>query len=136
MTACWGHMGVVWGAGKGRPTAIVYVRPNRYTKEFMDREGAFTLSVLGNEYKKQMAYLGTHSGRNEDKIEVTGLTPVFDDDTAFFEEAKLVVVCKTIYRAPLVEEGFIDNTLVSENYPKKDFHDMYIGEIIDVFVQK
>lgn len=107
-----------------------------YTKEFMDREGAFTLSVLGNEYKKQMAYFGTHSGRNEDKIEVTGLTPVFDDDTVFFEEAKLVVVCKIIYRAPLVEEGFIDNTLVSENYPKKDFHDMYIGEIIDVFVQK
>lgn len=38
MTACWGHIGAIWGKGKGLPTAVIYVRPQRYTKEFIDHE--------------------------------------------------------------------------------------------------
>lgn len=134
MTACWGHLGAIWGHGKGLPTSIVYIRPQRYTKEFMDREEYYTLSFFDKPYKKALAYLGTHSGRNEDKIKQTNLTPVFYENTTYFQEAKLVLVCRKLYSAPLIENGFFDKTLIEDNYPQKDFHTMYIGEIVKVFV--
>lgn len=136
MTASWGHMGSIWGHGGGTPTTCVYVRPQRYTKEFMDREQLYTLCVFPPEYKKVLGYLGSHSGRDEDKVAKTGLTPVFADGTTFFAEAKLVLVCRKLYRAPLVEEGFVDKAIVEDNYPNRDFHDLYIGEILKVYVNE
>ena len=133
MTASWGHMGSIWGAGRGLPTTSVYVRPQRYTKEFMDRENLYTLSFFPG-YKKELAYLGAHSGRDEDKIAKTGLTPSFGDGFTFFAEANLVLVCRKLYRAPLKEEGFIDKDTMEYNYPNRDFHDLYIGEIVKVLV--
>ena len=133
MTVSWGHLGAIWGHGKGKPTAIVYVRPQRYTKIFMEKETYFTLSVFSPEYKKALGYLGTHSGKYENKIEKVGLTPVFCDETTCFKEAKLVFVCKKLYAAPLIEHGFLDKTIITDNYPEKDFHTAYIGEIIKVY---
>lgn len=129
MTVSWGGIGELWG----KDVTFVFVRPQRYTKEFIDREEYFTLSVFPSEYKKQLGYLGSHSGRDGDKIAHCGLTPVFSGETTYFEQAKLVLICKKLYRAPVKEEFFIDKSVVSEYYPKKDFHDMYIGEITEVF---
>lgn len=136
MTASWGHMGAILGTNKGLPTATVYIRPSRYTKEFVDREEYFTLSFFGNEYKRQLAYLGTHSGRDEDKVAKVGLEPTFEDNTTYFKDANLVLICRKIYRAPLVEDGFLDRSLITENYPERDFHTMYIGEIKKVLVKE
>lgn len=130
MTVSWGHLGAIWGSGL--PTAVVYVRPQRYTKEFMDKEEFFTLSVLGQEFKKQLAYLGSHSGRDEDKIKETGLTPAFNHNTVYFDEAEMVLVCRKLYHAPLVEEGFVDKSIIDESYPNRDFHEMYVGEIVEI----
>lgn len=137
MTASWGHLGAVWErpggkAHMGLPTAVVYVRPQRYTKELLDREDIFTLSVFDKSYRKALAYMGTHSGRDGDKITEAGLTPEFVDGTVCFAEAEMVFVCRKLYHAPLLEDGFVDLTLVENNYPKKDFHEMYVGEIIKV----
>lgn len=135
MTACWGHIGAIWGHGRGLPTAMVYIRPQRYTKEFVDREEYYTLSFFSNDYKRQLAYLGSHSGRDEDKVAKVGLTPEFDMDTTYFNEADMVFICRKIYRAPLKEEGFLDKQIMEDNYPLKDFHDMYVGEIVKVLVK-
>lgn len=132
MTISWGHLGSIWGSNM--PTAVVYVRPQRYTKEFVDREELFTLTVFPKEYHQQLAYLGTHSGRDEDKVAKAGLTPVFGEGYTTFAEAKLTLVCRKLYRAPLLEEGFIDKKVMEASYPKRDFHDMYIGEIVKAFV--
>lgn len=136
MTASWGHMGAIWGHGGGTPTTCVYVRPQRYTKEFMDREPLYTLCFFPPEYKKALGYLGSHSGRDEDKVAKMGLTPVFADGTTFFAEADLVIVCRKLYRAPLLEECFVDKEIVEDNYPNRDFHDLYIGEILKVYVKE
>ena len=136
MTASWGHLGSIWGQGGGLPTAVAYVRPQRYTKEFMDREELFTLSFFPEEYKKALGYLGSHSGRDEDKVAKTGLTPLFGEGYTAFAEAKLVLVCSKLYRAPLKEEHFLDARLVERNYPQRDFHDMYIGEVVKVLVKE
>ncbi len=136
MTASWGHLGSIWGHGGGMPTAVIYVRPQRYTKQFVDREEYFSLSVFPAVYKKALGYLGSHSGRDEDKVAIAGLTPEFSEETTWFKEAKLVLVCRKLYRAPIVEEGFIDKKVLDDAYPKRDFHDMYVGEIVKVLVSE
>ena len=80
MTASWGHLGSIWGHGGGLPTAVIYLRPQRYTKEFVDREELFTISVFPEEYKKDLGYLGVVSGRDSDKVSATKLTPVYEED--------------------------------------------------------
>ena len=47
MTASWGGLGVIWG----KPSATAYIRQSRYTKEFVDREELFTLSVFDESFR-------------------------------------------------------------------------------------
>ena len=136
MTASWGHLGSIWGHGGGLPTSVIFIRPQRFTKEFVDREEYYTLSFFGPEYKKTLGYLGSHSGRDGDKVAAAGLTPVFLEDTTAFAEAKLVLVCRKLYRAPLLEEGFLDKAILEDCYPNRDLHDMCIGEICKVYVSE
>ncbi len=136
MTASWGHLGSMWGHGGGLPTAVIYLRPQRYTKEFVDREELFTLSVFPEEYKKDLGYLGRTSGRDGDKVAATGLTPVFEGEYTYFAQAKLVLVCRKLYQSTLREEGFHDKSILTDHYPNRDLHDMYIGEIVKVLVQE
>lgn len=79
--------------------------------------------------------MGSHSGRDEDKAANAGLTPIFAEETTYFAEASMVFICRKLYHAPLQETGFVDKHLIDENYPLKDFHEMYIGEIIKVLVE-
>lgn len=132
MTASWGHLGSMWGHGGGLPTAVIYLRPQRYTKEFVDREELFTLSIFPEEYKKDLGYLGRTSGRDGDKVSATGLTPVFEGDYTYFAQAKLVLVCRKLYQGTLKEEGFHDKSILTDHYPNRDLHEMYIGEIVKV----
>ncbi len=129
MTASWGHFGSLWGNGGGLPTAVIYVRPQRYTKEFLDREDYFTLSFFPEEHHKALGYLGSHSGRDSDKIAEAGLTPVFDGKGIWFEEHQLSLVCRKLYHAPLVREGFVDTSILPSCYPNDDLHEMYIGQV-------
>ena len=136
MTASWGHLGSIWGHGGGLPTAVIYLRPQRYTKTFVDREELFTLSVFDEEYKKDLGLLGRVSGRDCDKVAQTSLTPVFEEGTTYFAQAKLVLVCRKLYRGTLTAEGFCDPGILTEHYPKGDLHDMYIGQILKVLVKE
>ena len=86
----------------------------------MDSEEYFSLSYFGNDYKKDLAYLGSHSGKEGDKVKNTSLIPVFSDNTVYFNEAKLVFICKKIYTAEITEDGFIDKTIIEDNYKNKD----------------
>ena len=136
MTIAWGHFGALWekkiGTKKVRtPTCIVYVRPQRYTRKFMDHEDYYTINYLGNN-KRALAYLGSRSGRDEDKLAKIGLTPEFGYGTTYIKEAKMVFVCKKIYQDTLKEENFIDQDILDFCYPNRDFHDMYVGEVVQI----
>ncbi|MDD7009348.1 MAG: flavin reductase family protein [Bullifex sp.] len=137
MTVSWGHIGSIWDGGNGKhnmPTVLCYVRPSRYTKVFMDSEEYFTLSHFPEEYRKALNYLGSHSGRSENKVQTAGLTPVFYENTTYFAEADLVFVCRKLYVQEMTEAGFQDRDLITRNYPRKDFHTLYIGEIVKVLM--
>lgn len=125
MTAAWGGLGVMWN----KNVAYIVVRPQRYTKEFVDFADSFSLSFFNGEIKDKLAYLGTVSGRDEDKITKSGLTAIFEDNIPYFEEAKLVLFCKKLFISEFKEDNFIDKEIMNKNYPNKDFHTLYIGEI-------
>ncbi len=130
MTASWGGVGVMWN----KPAATVYIRPQRYTKEFVDREETFTLSFLPQEYREQLVYCGRTSGRDEDKIAHCGFTVEESPwGTPYFAEAELVLVCRKLYRQTLTPDSFLDQELIGKNYPNNDFHDMYIAEIVEAY---
>ncbi|MBQ5848183.1 MAG: flavin reductase family protein [Treponema sp.] len=125
MTASWGGVGILWN----KPVATIYVRPQRYTKEFIDNEEYFSLCVLPEEYRQILNYCGTKSGRDEDKIAETKLTIDESEKAPIFKESRLVLICKKLYAQDLTEQSFIDKSLVEKNYKAKDFHTMYIAEI-------
>ena len=125
MTASWGGVGLL--GNKHLPT--IYVRPQRYTKEFIDNEEYFSLCVLPEEYRQILNYCGTKSGRDEDKIAETKLTIDESEKAPIFKESRLVLICKKLYAQDLTEQSFIDKSLVEKNYKAKDFHTMYIAEI-------
>lgn len=135
MTASWGHLGSIWGHGGGKPTAVVFIRPTRYTKKFVDENEYFSLSFFDEEYRKDLSYLGTVSGRDEDKVSKTKLSPVFNEKAVYFSEANLVLVCRKLYKQELKEECFIDKKVMDDSYPLRDFHTMYIGEIEEVYIK-
>ena len=121
---------------KGRKVAIDIVKANIFAVAIMIVAASyFTLCVMDKSFKKQMAYLGSVSGRDEDKIAKAGLTPVYADNTVYFEEAKLVLVCKKLYQSELQESGFLYQDTIDANYPQRDFHTMYVGKIEKVLVR-
>lgn len=126
MTASWGGLGVIWN----KNVAYIFVRKSRYTKEFIDNSDSFSLSFFDTEkHRKTLTYLGKVSGRNEDKIAVSGLNVEHEGHTPYFAEASTVLICKKLSCHSLSPEGFIDGTIDSASYKDKDYHDMYIGEI-------
>lgn len=79
--------------------------------------------------------MGSHSGKNGNKVKEAGLNPIELENTVGFEEAEMIFVCKKIYQQRLVEEGFIEKSIVKENFPEKDFHETYVGEILKILVR-
>ncbi len=133
MTASWGGLGVLWG----EPVATAYVRPQRYTKEFIDREKYFSLSFYSEEYRKALALCGAKSGREIDKVKECNFTVEYGlGDTPYFAEAELVLICEKQYADELKPEKFIDTAAAEKWYPRKDWHTMYIGKIVEVLRKK
>lgn len=128
MTASWGGLGIMWG----KPVAFVVIRPQRYTKEFVDASNTFSLTFFSHEYNKQLGYLGRVSGREEDKITNSGLTLVDNDETPYFEEGKLVLKLKKLFAEPLQKSSWLDPSILEKWYPEEDYHVLYIAEVEEV----
>ena len=128
MTASWGGVGFLWN----KNIVYIFIRPQRYTKEFIDQSNTFSLSFFDETYRKTLSYLGSVSGKDEDKIENAKLTVTHIEQTPAFAEANRTIICKKIYEQTLDSSHFIDESLDQVNYPNKDYHIMYIGEILKV----
>ncbi|QEH67178.1 flavin reductase [Cellulosilyticum sp. ST5] len=125
MTASWGGLGIMWN----KKVAYIFIRPQRYTREFVDSADRLSISVLPNSYRKELGYLGRVSGRDEDKISKANLTVKQYEDVPYFDEARLTLICKKLYAQALKEECFIDKGIIDEWYPERDYHIMYVVEI-------
>ena len=133
MTASWGFAGIMWN----KPSVIAAVRPQRYTMEFIENNDYFTFSFYGDN-KKIHAVCGKKSGRDINKEKECNLTKVVDENTGaiYFKEARLVFICKKQYVSSLNKEGFLNNNIPNEVYKENDYHNMIIGEIVDVLIKE
>ena len=129
MTASWGGVGVIWG----KPSATCYIRHSRYTKEFVDKSEYFTLTFLKDGHRDALSLLGSESGRDMDKMHDSGLTSIFVDGQPAFEEAELVLVCRKRCKSEIAPEDILQQEIIDNNYADRDFHTMYIGEIVAAY---
>lgn len=132
MTAAWGGFGVMWG----KNVAYIVLRPQRYTKEFIDNSDTFSLTFFDNSFKKTLSYLGTKSGRDEDKIKNSNLTLIHTDEVPLFEEATIALLCKKLYAQDFKPECFTAPELNEKWYPDADHHTLYIAEITKLLVKE
>lgn len=141
-TVSWGSMGNIWGPNGGDiSTVTVYIHPARYTQEFMAKYDTFTVSFFPESYRKALGYLGSRSGRDENKVANSGLTPVAAGDGVTFKEAELTFVCKKLYEhqfdeaylAERVKDYYASNPAVytQAGHDRWEPHYMYIGEVVD-----
>lgn len=131
MTVSWGGIGELWG----KDVCFVFVRPQRYTYEFIEKNDYFSLSFFGGEYKKELGICGSKSGRDIDKMAETGFTPVYFYNAVGFEQAKVNIVLKKVACQDMNPDGFMDESIM-KNYANNDFHKVYVGEIVKVLVEE
>jgi flavin reductase (DIM6/NTAB) family NADH-FMN oxidoreductase RutF len=126
MTVGWGGLGCLWD----RPVALAGVKPGRYTFEFLERFPEFTLCHFPAQYRKALLYLGTHSGRQGDKIAASGLTPAASTLVAApcFAEADLVIECVQLYVDDYKPEGARDESLRAGARSGRE-HRLVYGEV-------
>ena len=131
-TIGWGSLGSIWHGEHGAmPIATIYIHPDRYTLEFLQKYDHFTVSFFGEEYRPALSYLGSHSGRDGDKVSAAGLTPVPMGESVTFREAELSFLCKKLYGAQFRRECFAPE--INEGiYKNWEPHWMFIGGITEV----
>jgi flavin reductase (DIM6/NTAB) family NADH-FMN oxidoreductase RutF len=132
MTASWGALGELWG----KDVSFIFVRPQRYTFEFVNAHPLYSVAFFDASWKKALGIAGAKSGRDIDKAAETGLTPiVFPDGVIGFEEATEVISCRKLYAHDFDPAQFLESFIEKSCYPDKDYHRMFIGEVTNLWVK-
>lgn len=131
MTASWGGYGVMWN----KEVVFVVIRPQRYTKEFVDNTESFSLTFFDKKYLKDLSYLGTVSGREDNKISKVGFNILLEENVPYFKEAHSVIFAKKLFVQRLSETSFLDKNIIDKIYPNKDFHYLYIAEVTKILIK-
>ena len=126
MTIAWGGMGTLWRV----PVLQIFIRPNRYTFKFLEENEYFTVSFYDKKYKKALGIMGSKSGKDFDKVQLTGLTPKFLENGITYEEATETYVCKKIYMKEMDKSKFPEK--VSDMYKDEPAHYVIFGELVNV----
>lgn len=124
MTASWGGLGVLWN----KNVFFCFVRPQRYTYEFIEESDNISLSFFGEEYRDALIFCGRNSGKDVDKLKETGLTAFNQDGKIGFEQAERIIFGKKLYAGEIQPQGFISDE-IHKHYENHDYHIMYICEI-------
>jgi flavin reductase (DIM6/NTAB) family NADH-FMN oxidoreductase RutF len=137
MTAAWGGLGVLWG----KNVAFAFIRPQRHTFQFANQNPLFTLSFFDASRRRALEVAGGNSGRDTDKAAEAGITPIVftggpADGAIGFEEATEIILCRKLYIHDFDPASFTDPAVDHGVYPDKDYHRMYIAEILGLRVKK
>lgn len=132
MTASWGGLGIMWG----KQAAYIVIRDSRYTKEFVDAADTLSLSFFTEQFRPVLKYLGTVSGRSEDKVTNSKLTVQHHNHTPYFEEADTVFLCKKMFAQKLSKDNFLLPDIETTWYKDSDYHVLYILEVTDILTKQ
>lgn len=135
MTASWGGIGWLWN----KPVAFIFIRPERFTHDFIEANDRLTLSFYDDEYRKALQICGSKSGRDINKTEATGLTPeTLESGAITFGEARMTLDCRKLFKSPMKANDFVDKSLLERWYndkPGGGLHDIYIVEIENIYTK-
>lgn len=135
MTISWGGTGTYMSL----PITNIYIRQERYTKKFFDEQQLYTVCWFPESMKKELGYMGNHSGRDEDKYAKTGLKPIEIDGTMAIEQATRIMICKKMFDGPIDPKNICPcenkERYFDKNNPK-DFHTMYMGQVLKILEKK
>ncbi len=138
MTIGWGTLGIQWG----KPIFTVFVRESRHTKALLDKNPEFTINVpLTEDCKEILAFCGTKSGRDVDKVQALGLQLEEPRTISVpgIRQLPLILECKVIYRQDQDPEAIAPENL-KRYYPpffpdgRGDFHTAYYGQVLDCYI--
>ena len=137
MTASFGGMGILFE----KPATWCFLRANRYTLEKIRENQTYTMSYFPEDYKEQVIFFGTKSGRASDKMRETKLTAVATPSgLPTYAEARLVLECRLIEVTTVGPDDFLTQegrAFVEDGYrDAKDYHKLVFGEITKVWVKK
>ncbi len=146
MTVGWGTLGDIWG----NPVITCYVRPDRYTFNFIEKSEYYTLCFFDRNYRSKLRYCGATSGRDlkgKNKAEEAGLTPMYTENgSIYFKEAYLVLECKKLYSDQFKAENFAAEVVMigkegaggpaqSVYNEMSEYHKFYIGGIVNCWMR-
>jgi len=130
MTISWGLLGVIWF----KPVVMIAVRPQRHTLQFIEKYDTFTLCALPEEQKDILTFCGTKSGAQFNKVQECGLTPIESKkiEAPGLDEAELIIECRKLYHDNIKAKNFLDKKIIKKCYPDRDYHEMFIAEVINI----
>lgn len=132
MTASCGGFGIMFA----KNVVYIVIKPHCYTKKFVDNSDTFSLTFFDETFREKLVYLGTASGRDEDKISKSNLTIQYLDNTPYFEEGNIAIMCKKLYGQDFKSECFIESKLDTKWFPEKDYPTLYIAEIEKIIIKE
>ena len=133
MTIGWGTLGIIWE----RPVFVAYVRQQRYSREMLDECREFTINVPVGAYRRKiLGICGSKSGRDTDKIEAAGLTPVEPEVISVpgIKELPLTLECRVLYRQEQESDQFSDEITRQFYTMETGDHICYYGEIVAAYI--
>lgn len=130
MTIGWGLIGVFWRM----PIFLVAVRHSRFTHEFVEDSGEFTVNIPDKGMEKTVGVCGAVSGRDHDKFKECEMTPVKGKEVnvPVIKECKIHYECKVVYKLEMKPEQ-VPADVKTLLYSKGDFHTLYFGKIVAVY---
>jgi flavin reductase (DIM6/NTAB) family NADH-FMN oxidoreductase RutF len=133
------------GGGMGllfkKPVTWCIFQQGRYTFELIMKEQTYTVSYFPKEYKKQMMFLGSKTGRDNNKMKEVELTSIITPSgNISFTEARLIFECKLVQvTTPNLNDFYTQEAKdwVNEMYKDPNEIRKYVfGEITHVWVKK
>jgi flavin reductase (DIM6/NTAB) family NADH-FMN oxidoreductase RutF len=137
MTASWGGLGILFE----KPVTWCFLRASRYTLELIKKEHSYTMSYFPDQYKEQVLFFGSKTGKNTDKMKETTLTAVqTPSGNVSYKEAKLIIECKLTELTSVNPDDFYTSEgkdFINGAYQEvKDYHKLVFGEITNVWINK
>lgn len=130
MTASWGGFGVLWD----RPTVYLWVRPERYTYGLLQKQQRFSVCILPDGSEEVYRLCGSVSGAEQDKFALCHLTAAWQGETPYIAESRAVLLCRGLYRQPMMPDGFWDPALLRETRQKGSLHTLFAAEITSLLL--
>lgn len=130
MTVNWATIGYMWG----KPVLVVPVRKIRYTYSFIEKTGAFTVSICEKNKKKMLSIFGDKSGREVDKYSLANIStiPAKAVNGRVIDQPGYHIECKVLYMDN-IDKAHMDPEIVKKYYGSDEGHTLIFGEIVSAY---